>query len=175
MVALCPYLIQTGIFKQDDCNISTWSRNLNNPDTIMAIFSTINTRVSDAYKNLFLSLRLSHHIVIPPLGLVPWQSPSLGYAKKGRVGMLSRRLLGYGGYSVPINEWINAGGSIDGHLPSAWRVPYKRVYLRSKAGHAIDASILMHGEGCMPLIHFWFQHFWSRVLDRKWIKCFKCL
>ena len=31
MIALWPYLIQTGIFKQHDCNISTWRRNLNNP------------------------------------------------------------------------------------------------------------------------------------------------
>ena len=36
------------------------------------------------------------------------------------------------------------------HLPIAWRVPYKRVYLRLKAGDAIDASIPMHGEECMP-------------------------
>ena len=26
MVTLWPYLIQTGIFNQDDCNIPTWSR-----------------------------------------------------------------------------------------------------------------------------------------------------
>ena len=58
------YLIQTGIFNQDDCNIPTWSRNLNNPDTIKDIFSTIKTRGPDAYKNLILSLRLSDHIVI---------------------------------------------------------------------------------------------------------------
>ena len=44
----------------------------------------------------------------------------------------------------------NAGDSIDGHLFSAWRVLYKRVYPRLKAGDAIDASIPMHGEGCMP-------------------------
>ena len=64
MVALWPYLIQTEIFKQDDRNIPTWSRNLNNPDTIKNIFSTIKTRGPDAYKNLILSLRLSNHIVI---------------------------------------------------------------------------------------------------------------
>ena len=64
MVALWSYLIQTGIFKQDDCNIHTWSRNLNNPYVIKDIFSTIKTRGSDAYKNLILSLRLSNHIVI---------------------------------------------------------------------------------------------------------------
>ena len=64
MVALWPYLIQTGIFKQDDCNIPAWSRNLNNPDIIKDIFSTIKTRGPDAYKNLILSLRLSNHIVI---------------------------------------------------------------------------------------------------------------
>ena len=58
--------------------------------------------------------------------------------------------LGHGDCSVPINLWSNAGGSIDGHLPIVWRVPYKRVYPRLKAGDAIDASILMHGEGCMP-------------------------
>ena len=44
MVALWPYLIQTGIFNRDDCNIPTWSRNLNNPDTIKDILSTIKTR-----------------------------------------------------------------------------------------------------------------------------------
>ena len=40
MVALSPYLFQTGIFNQNDCNIPTWSRNLNNPDTIKDNFST---------------------------------------------------------------------------------------------------------------------------------------
>ena len=64
MVALWPCLIQTGIFKQDDCSIPTCSRNLNNPDTVKDIFSTIKTRGPDAYKNLILSLRLSDHIVI---------------------------------------------------------------------------------------------------------------
>ena len=86
----------------------------------------------------------------PPLGLLPWQSPSLGYAKKGRVGRLSRWPSGHEGCSVPMNRWTNAGGSIDGHFPIAWRVSYKRVYLRMKAGDAIDASIPMHEEGCMP-------------------------
>ena len=51
MVALWLYLIQTGIFKQDDTNIPTWSRNLNNADIIKDIFSTIKTRGPDAYKN----------------------------------------------------------------------------------------------------------------------------
>ena len=55
MVALWPYLIQTGIFNQDDCDIPTWSRNLNNPEIIKDIFSTIKTRGPDAYKNLILS------------------------------------------------------------------------------------------------------------------------
>ena len=64
MVALWPYLIQTVIFKQDDCNIPTWSRNLNNLGIIKDIFSTIKTRGPDAYKNMILSLRLSDHIVI---------------------------------------------------------------------------------------------------------------
>ena len=64
MVALWPYLIQTGIFNQDYCNIPTWSRNLNNPEIIKDIFSTIKTRGLNAYKNLILSLRLSNHIVI---------------------------------------------------------------------------------------------------------------
>ena len=64
MVALWPYLIQTGIFKQDDYNIPIWSRNLNNPDTIKDIFSTIKIRGPDAYNNLILSLRLSDRIVI---------------------------------------------------------------------------------------------------------------
>ena len=64
MVALWPYLIQTGFFKQDNCIIPTWSRSLNNSDTIKDIFSTIKTRGPDAYKNLILSLRLSDHIVI---------------------------------------------------------------------------------------------------------------
>ena len=49
-----------------------------------------------------------------------------------------------------MNWWINAGGSIDGHLSIAWKVPYKRVYPRLKVGDAIDASIPMHGEGRMP-------------------------
>ena len=49
-----------------------------------------------------------------------------------------------------MNRWSNAGGSIDGHLPIAWKVPYKRVYPRLKAGDPIDASIAIHGEGCMP-------------------------
>ena len=64
MVALWPHLIQTGIFKQDDCNIPTWSGILDNPDIIKNIFSTIKTRGPDAYKNLILSLRLSNYIVI---------------------------------------------------------------------------------------------------------------
>ena len=64
MVTLWPYLIQTGIFEQDDCNIPRWSRILNNPDTMKNIFSAIKTRGPDAYKNLILSLRLSDHIVI---------------------------------------------------------------------------------------------------------------
>ena len=64
MVALWPYLSQIGIFNQGDCNIPTCSRNLNNPDIIKDIFSTIKTRGPDAYKNLILSLRLSNHIVI---------------------------------------------------------------------------------------------------------------
>ena len=64
MVALWPYLIQTGIFNQNDCNIPTWSRNLNNPDIIKDIFSTIKKRGPDAYKNVILSLRLLNHIVI---------------------------------------------------------------------------------------------------------------
>ena len=64
MVALWPYLIQTGIFKKDDCNIPTWNRNLNNQEIIKDIFSTIKTRGPDAYKNLILSLRLLNHIVI---------------------------------------------------------------------------------------------------------------
>ena len=38
MIALWPYLIQIGIFKQDDYNIPTWSRKLNSPDTIKDIF-----------------------------------------------------------------------------------------------------------------------------------------
>ena len=84
--------------------------------------------------------------MIPPLGLLPWRSPSLGYAKKGRVGRLSRRHLG----GVSRRVYPNAGGSIDAHLPIVWRVPYKRVYPRLKEGDAIDASIPMHGEGCMP-------------------------
>ena len=49
-----------------------------------------------------------------------------------------------------MNRWTNAGVSIDGHLPIAYRTSYKRVYPRLKAGDAMDASILMHGEGCMP-------------------------
>ena len=64
----------------------------------------------------------------PFLGLLPWRSPSLGYAKKGRVGSFSRRPSGHGGCSVPMNRWKNAGGSTDGHLPIARRVPYKRVF-----------------------------------------------
>ena len=36
------------------------------------------------------------------------------------------------------------------HLPIAWRVPYKRVYRRFKAGDAIHVSIPIYGEGCMP-------------------------
>ena len=71
---------------------------------------------------------------------------------KGRVGRLSRRPSGHGGCNVPKNRWTNAGGSIDGHLPIAWRVPYKRVYPRSKTGDAINASIPMHGEGCIPQV-----------------------
>ena len=59
-----PYLIQAGIFNQDHCNIPTWSRNLNIPDIIKDIFSTIKTRGSDEYENLILCLRLSNHIVI---------------------------------------------------------------------------------------------------------------
>ena len=65
---------------------------------------------------------------------------------------LSRRPSGHGGCSVPMNRWRNAGGSIDGHLPIAWRVPYKLVYPRLKAGKAINASIPMHGEGSMPQV-----------------------
>ena len=57
--------------------------------------------------------------LIPLLGLVHWRSPSLGYAEKGRVGRLSRRPSGHGGFSVPMNRWANAGRSIDGHLPTA--------------------------------------------------------
>ena len=38
MVGLWPYLIQTGIFNKNDCNIPTWSRNLKNPDRIKDIF-----------------------------------------------------------------------------------------------------------------------------------------
>ena len=49
-----------------------------------------------------------------------------------------------------MNRWTNAGGSIDGHLPSAWRVPYKRVYPRLEARDAINTSISMHEEGRMP-------------------------
>ena len=49
-----------------------------------------------------------------------------------------------------MNRWTNAGGSIDGHIPIVWRVPYKRVYPRLKTGDALNASIPMHGEGCMP-------------------------
>ena len=85
----------------------------------------------------------------PSLGLVPWRSPSLGYAKKGRVGRLSRRPLGHGGCRVPMNRWTNAGGSIDGHLPTVWRMPYKRVYPSLTVGDAIDAFIPTHGEGYM--------------------------
>ena len=55
MVTLWPYSIQTGILKQDDCNIPTWRRNLNNPDTIKDIFSTIKTKGPNAYKNLIFS------------------------------------------------------------------------------------------------------------------------
>ena len=84
------------------------------------------------------------------LGLVPWRSPSLGSAKTRRVEWLRRLPSGHGGCSVPMNNRTNAGGSIDGHFPIAWRVPYKRVHPRLKAGHAIDASIPMHEEGCMP-------------------------
>ena len=89
-------------------------------------------------------------MVTPPLGLVPSRSPSFGYAKKGRLGRLSRRPSGHGCCSALMNLWINAGSSIDGHLPSAWRVLYKRVYPTLKVGDATDASISMHGEGCMP-------------------------
>ena len=64
MVALCPYLIKTVIFKQDDCNISTWSRNLNNPDIIKDIFPRIITKGPGAYKSLILSLRLSNYNII---------------------------------------------------------------------------------------------------------------
>ena len=87
--------------------------------------------------------------MIPPLGLVPWRSSSLGYAKKGRVGGLRRRPWGHGGCSVPMNQSTNAGGSIDGYLPIAWRVPYKRVYPSLKAGDAMNASIPQHKEGFM--------------------------
>ena len=67
MIALWTYLIQTGIFNQDDCNIPTWGRNLNNPDTIKDIFSTIKTRGLDIYKNLIASLCLLDHIVVADL------------------------------------------------------------------------------------------------------------
>ena len=89
-------------------------------------------------------------IISPPLGLVPWRNSSHGYAKKEQVRRLSRRPSGHGGCGVPMNRRTNAGGSIDETLPSAWRVASKRVYPRLKAGDAIDASILMHWEGCMP-------------------------
>ena len=61
MVALWSYLIQTGIFNQDDCNIPTWSRNLNNLDTIKDIFSTIKRREPNAYKNLILFTAIKSH------------------------------------------------------------------------------------------------------------------
>ena len=37
ILALGTYSIQNEIFNQDDCNILTWSRNLNNPDTPLKI------------------------------------------------------------------------------------------------------------------------------------------
>ena len=84
---------------------------------------------------LWLLIRvLSNLESSPPLGLGPWQNPSLGIAKKGRVGRLSRRPSSHRGCSVPMDRWTNAGGSIDGHLPIAWREPYKRVYPRLKSG-----------------------------------------
>ena len=70
-----------------------------------------------------------------------------------RVSGLAALSLGLGDCSVPMNLWTNARGSIDGHLPIVWRVPYKWVYPRLKAGDAIDASIRMHGGDtslCMP-------------------------
>ena len=63
MTAVWPYLIQTGIFNQDECNIPTCSRNPNNPDIMKDIFPRIKTKGPDAYKNLILSLHLSNHIV----------------------------------------------------------------------------------------------------------------
>ena len=44
-------------------NITTWSKNLNNPNAMRDIFSTMKTKGQDAYKNLILSLRLSDQIV----------------------------------------------------------------------------------------------------------------
>ena len=52
---------------------------------------------------------------------------------------------------VVVPRWIGKQmQGANGHLPSAWRVPYKRVYPRSKAGDTKYASILMHGNRCMP-------------------------
>ena len=51
MIAPWSYLIQTVIFNQDLCNISIWSRNIINPDTIKYILSTIKIREPDAFKN----------------------------------------------------------------------------------------------------------------------------
>ena len=106
-------------------------------------------KVSRNFKTILYVFKTSN---FPRLGLGPWRSSSLGFAKKGRAGRLNRRPPGHGGCSVPMNRWTNAGSSIDGHLPIAWRVPYKRVYPRLKAGDAIDASTPMHKEGCMPQV-----------------------
>ena len=58
----------------------------------------------------------------------------------------------HGGCSVSMNRWKNVAGSIDGLLRITWSVPYKRVYPRLKARDAINASIPMHGEVCMPQV-----------------------
>lgn len=64
MIVLWPFLIQTGIFNHDDCNIPEWSKDLANPFTIRDIMSTIKTRGPHAYQNLILALRLSGHVLL---------------------------------------------------------------------------------------------------------------
>ena len=46
---LWPYLFINGIFNYDDCNVTNWSQNITNPETIKDIISTIQTKGPYAY------------------------------------------------------------------------------------------------------------------------------
>ena len=90
--------------------------------------------------------------------MVPWRSPSLGYAEKGWVERLSRQPSGHRGCRVPMNRWTNAGVCIDGKCE---RRSYRRALswmrfrmnwcMESPEGHRKASAVCDHEQSKLSI------------------------